>query len=120
MTMRVNFGRGDKRLEGIKTNTVKRQYTVSVAEKNKPVASFTVTADTVLNALRAAHAQSCRIDESISGETVRNKRYHIVISLDGKTIDSFASFTGTITGAIKSAFEQCCGYRPSERFEPLV
>ena len=46
------------------------------------------------------------------------KHYHIAITLDGKLIDTFGAHTDSVVNALKSAYEQCCGYTATPR-EPL-
>lgn len=46
------------------------------------------------------------------------KHYHIAITLDGKLIDTFGAHTDSVVNALKSAYEQCCGYTFTPR-EPL-
>lgn len=48
----------------------------------------------------------------------RKRDYHIAITLDGKLIDTFVAHTDSVVNALKSAYEQCCGYTFTPR-EPL-
>lgn len=48
----------------------------------------------------------------------RKRDYHIAITLDGKLIDTFGAHTDSVLNALKSAYEQCCGYQGKPR-EPL-
>ena len=45
----------------------------------------------------------------------RKRDYHIMITLEGKTIDTFKAHTDSVLNALKSAYEQCCGYRSVTR-----
>lgn len=45
----------------------------------------------------------------------RKRDYHITITLDGKTMDTFVAHTDSVLNALKSAYEQCCGYRSVTR-----
>ena len=40
----------------------------------------------------------------------RKRDYHIAVTLDGKTIDTFVAHTDCVLNALKSAYEQCSGY----------
>lgn len=48
----------------------------------------------------------------------RKRDYHITITLDGKVVDTFAAHTDSVLNALKSAYEQCCGYRKVTRENP--
>ena len=48
----------------------------------------------------------------------RKKDYHISITVDGKVIDTFVARTDSVLNALKSAYEQCCGYRRVTRENP--
>lgn len=56
--------------------------------------------------------------EAVRMRTNTVKRtYHIAITCDGKTVDTFAATTDTVVNALKSAYEQCCGYTFTPREE---
>lgn len=48
----------------------------------------------------------------------QKKHFHIAVSLDGKLIATFGARTDTVLNALKSAYEQCCGYT-QKPIEPL-
>lgn len=48
----------------------------------------------------------------------RKKDFHISITVDGKVIDTFVARTDSVLTALKSAYEQCCGYRKVTRDNP--
>lgn len=48
--------------------------------------------------------------------------YKVAVTLDGKVIDTFATPADSVVNALRSAFEQCCGYAAVARqpdFEPI-
>lgn len=52
----------------------------------------------------------------------RKINYKVSVTLDGKLIDTFATPADSVVNALRSAFEQCCGYAAVARepdFEPI-
>ena len=52
----------------------------------------------------------------------RKINYKVAVTLDGKLIDTFATPADSVVNALRSAFEQCCGYASVARqpdFEPI-
>ena len=48
----------------------------------------------------------------------QKKHFHIAVSLDGKLVATFGARTDSVLNALKSAYEQCCGYT-QKPIEPL-
>lgn len=46
-------------MAGMKTNTLKRDYYITVSLNGKTEATFAAHTDSVVNALKMAHAQAC-------------------------------------------------------------
>lgn len=52
----------------------------------------------------------------------RKINYKVAVTLDGQIVDTFATPADSVVNALRSAFEQCCGYAAVARepdFEPL-